>query len=1016
VLRDSRLRDGAAGSEYTAKECEKYEAQVQSFFGKRLASTAAPGESAAKKLKKEDKTVRAASLDWLDCIGNLLRANYDLQLSFFKEDDTMLVLSLDQEGKQWCTLFFLRNKMGLHIEGIPDHFHRRSNDTDLAVDDAGYRVTKTKGHLCHNIRAGPWQNGSFGNDIRDMAHDLARNASPNDEVLLHFWDKICGDKDWHRSEQVDCSAREAYLKRLPLSMAVSGSSEKSVPGRFHSYNHVGNDLDSEHWSIVYLLTVIAIRKRYITCVDNILPRRNIVSSDLKGKPISEKKAVAAAALLGAASSSSGSAAPAAPGAVAGVPVKMSKGAAKALVLEDRMKAHNSMHCVLQYMYDTDFCDDSRIILLFSNPVGKEHGDVAKRFKISHDEVVQQFAEWASWSWVKPLAQIVHAANDLRALMRIGFIVEKSGLKKIKDTSHPVIQDQNAKAYRAWLLKIKLLKHRASSNLWHTMVYPGASARLLHKSPEERAKGLVVLQKHVAAWEYHRLGLPTSQRMSERSMFEGAALKELVSFAKASEFKEVNLHMARWLDGMWGGMNHTLWNERANQKIVAKQTKGLNKTIGRLTRWSAIADTGFLEDHGLEEIKPCTHLPVPAEIDWDECFKHGVIDHGMDCTRISGVQDWETFGPHSFKQLYAEAHVMSKTFDTKNNALVDDAWKSRFVPEGQTVVFHGDGMTVGRFAIANLGASALCWPMLFKDGLFHLEDDVDKIDELPWCSVSDFKKTYIVPCDVVSPAHILIEKPGVRPRIAARVAGKPELLLLWQARHGFGGVPEWAMKKLYAELDLDLPDVQATKEDLVEAELACGLMAHLVPALTDIDCTEILAGRLIHPEAKYVGEAITIDDTLLDDCMMQKDARDIKKTIKKCESLARKDARASDKAFEIVHRIAPGLKKGKHDKEKNVAKLVAARSKKDDRWWACIKGNIEEILALKPQDGNAVADDANGRFFVSHKKVKGSRKSVSWTKRGMDLAVQEALQLLWDWERDVCPLPCPLPLEYVNVDR
>jgi hypothetical protein len=27
------------------------------------------------------------------------------------------------------------------------------------------------------------------------------------------------------------------------------------------------------------------------------------------------------------------------------------------------------------------------------------------------------------SWVKPLAQIVHAANDLRALMRIGFIVE-----------------------------------------------------------------------------------------------------------------------------------------------------------------------------------------------------------------------------------------------------------------------------------------------------------------------------------------------------------------------------------------------------------------------------------------------------------------------------------------------------------------------------------------------------------------------------------------------------------------
>jgi hypothetical protein len=290
-----------------------------------------------------------------------------------------------------------------------------------------------------------------------------------------------------------------------------------------------------------------------------------------------------------------------------------------------------MHCVLRYYADQDFCDDSRIIQYFTDPVALEHGAVAKRFKLGQDETVQQFAEWSAWSWLQPLCDVVKVSSDINRLQRIGFAVEGMVIEKLVSVEDPFVIDQNAKAWRAWTLQIKILKHRASSMLWHSSMYPGATARLLHTDAGEVKKGLALLKTHVEAWEFHRVGNLSQQRLAKRSMFEdGQALKHLISYGRLDGYSSVNEKVQYWLQGMWGGILHTLWNERANQKITARTTTGLNNSIGRLQRWATIADVGFIANHGLKEMEPCTHIPVPANMDSTQWFKHsGAVDHGFD---------------------------------------------------------------------------------------------------------------------------------------------------------------------------------------------------------------------------------------------------------------------------------------------------------------------------------------------------------------------------------------------------
>ena len=90
-----------------------------------------------------------------------------------------------------------------------------------------------------------------------------------------------------------------------------------------------------------------------------------------------------------------------------------------------------------------------------------------------------------------------------------------------------------------------------------------------------------------------------------------------------------------------------------------------------------------------------------------------------------------------------------------------------------------------------------------------------------------------------------------------------------------------------------------------------------------------------------------------------------------------------------------------------------RSRKKEKthgaaWFAKLLGDPTTVQEYKPPDGVCHVDDIAGRFRLHHKACQWSSLSIAWTERGMDKAVQEALRVLWSWERCAKGRECILP--------
>ena len=84
--------------------------------------------------------------------------------------------------------------------------------------------------------------------------------------------------------------------------------------------------------------------------------------------------------------------------------------------------------------------------------------------------------------------------------------------------------------------------------------------------------------------------------------------------------------------------------------------------------------------------------------------------------------------------------------------------------------------------------------------------------------------------------------------------------------------------------------------------------------------------------------------------------------------------------------------------------------KPNAWWKNLPVNNEMIHLLKPAQGVVVVDERNGRYLVSHRLLEATRKSFSWTKRGVDCAVALSLVQLWSWDTSRTGQCIPLPAE------
>lgn len=231
VIRNGRLREGAPGTTFIAEETTQWKQRLRHFWFKRKANFDASGEGKRKRKKVQDKVPRLASFDVLQALQNALDGHCQRGLEYFLPDGVpkCLTIVMDQDSKNWCGFWFLRNKLRLMVDGVMDPFHRRSNDMSAAIGDAGLRLTVAKGHLCNNIVYGPWQGGAYIRDLEEAAMDISEGLSPHDPLVLHMWPMIMADRDVYNPEDMGTEARTEFLKSLPVTKAfrLKGNSSDS---------------------------------------------------------------------------------------------------------------------------------------------------------------------------------------------------------------------------------------------------------------------------------------------------------------------------------------------------------------------------------------------------------------------------------------------------------------------------------------------------------------------------------------------------------------------------------------------------------------------------------------------------------------------------------------------------------------------------------------------------------------------------------------------------------------------
>ena len=236
---------------------------------------------------------------------------------------------------------------------------------------------------------------------------------------------------------------------------------------------------------------------------------------------------------------------------------------------------------------------------------------------------------------------------------------------------------------------------------------------------------------------------------------------------------------------------------------------------------------------------------------------------------------------------------------------------------------------------------------------------------------------------------------------------PMPVLEFQSRHGFAGVPEASMKKLFKQFvtnpifadpsDLDVPD---------DVQEAAQLARAILPNMTDSELQQALLERMASSDeiTDSVFEDVVNDDSI-GDCLREQDRRAMK------EHLQSKQ-RAKAKRVEHQKSIQNYMKweattRGKPNQKGKEKAAKKSHKDKPHKWWQTVRGDLEFINKNRPSVGSVVQDDSNGRFLVSY--PGRYRKSFSWSTRGMEEASICVLKTMWDWHTNATGEECPLPL-------
>ena len=385
-----------------------------------------------------------------------------------------------------------------------------------------------------------------------------------------------------------------------------------------------------------------------------------------------------------------------------------------------------------------------------------------------------------------------------------------------------------------------------------------------------------------------------------------------------------------------------------------------------------------------------------------------VERGLELKKMTKAKKWEPFNAQSLFHQPIENSLIVQLHSTGRWAMVNEVWRSAFIPKHQCVLQRGTsrGTTIG-FVLWSGDYGFQTWSVE-RAGTTTIKLQAHGArPELE--HIFSFKDVQIVPLSPFSLVESYMQSDIQAEDYGALAAhGKPIDVLQYQALHGFRNVSEASMRALYADLKMEEPDIADTGLDL-ETNLAWGLMKHYLPALDEAGALDILSKRMSdEKEDEYSKDhlEVCVSNEILDDCTQRSD----KKVVKDFLADTKASAQHAKTKLPILKTFLSTQfkKKGKAAKPSGPVALPYKFSKPAaaERWWASVTGDRDFIQANKPPVGGCFVDDKNGRYRISYPGHQP--ESVSWTKRsttGCDASVV-ALHKLWTWHTAATGEPCP----------
>lgn len=361
------------------------------------------------------------------------------------------------------------------------------------------------------------------------------------------------------------------------------------------------------------------------------------------------------------------------------------------------------------------------------------------------------------------------------------------------------------------------------------------------------------------------------------------------------------------------------------------------------------------------------------------------------------QDWVTHSSTTIRNTYGEMGLLAYLQEANRWDDAKSAWMVALLPEGHVLVDRSGEEEEFALVLRVFEGAALTWPAVRAvSNLIELDTNTN----LRWKVVLGTDGLDILPVACISPLHVLAQG-WAAPRKGPlfETIGQPEQRLMFQARRGWRGVPEVALRKLMAALGVTMPGTG----DFADCEPATAMVVALCKkvcgdTLSHNDITNMLLRRALEDEAADKPYLHHLTADMVNDVVLLKDQKGSKTFLKDWEQMHLKREAKRKQALHVAEKLvkasgSPAPRPG----AKNVpAKTAQKKLDKDKaRVYAGLESEPFAVLQKhKPEEARVMADALNGRYKLTY---PGERvRSISWTERGHEAAVKIALEILWQW--------------------